>query len=535
MTVAEADDLLDAGDEAALRDRFDHQLRFGTAGLRGALGAGPNRMNRVVVRRAAAGLAAWLDASGRSGPVVVGRDARHGSDVFAADSTRVLAGAGRQVFVVPDPCPTPLVAYAARALEASAAVMVTASHNPPGDNGYKVYADRAAQIAPPLDDEIAAAIDEVGPTDQLPLAAPGDPSIAALPASVEDRYLAGVAALRRVPDAPPVRVAYTPLHGVGAAMLRRAFAASGLGEPHVVTAQADPDPDFPTVAFPNPEEPGAMDLLLELAAERDADLALANDPDGDRLAVAVPTDTGWRVLTGDEVGVLLADHLLAHGSGPDRLVVTTVVSSTMLSSIAAAHGVHHVETLTGFKWLVRAAMARPELTFVLGYEESLGYGVGDLVRDKDGISAAVVVTELVAALAARGSSVSRRLDELARRHGVHQTVQWSTRFDEPGGATAMASRVDALRSSPPAQLGGREVERVEDLALGERLPPTDAVVLHLRGARVIVRPSGTEPKLKVYVEAVEPVAGEVADARDRAAALGDAVLADLAATLRRDG
>ncbi|MDZ7675084.1 MAG: phospho-sugar mutase [Acidimicrobiales bacterium] len=531
VTVAEADSLLAAGDEIALRDRFDHRLRFGTAGLRGALGAGPNRMNRVVVRRAAAGLAAWLDASGRSGPVVVGRDARHGSEVFAVDSARVLAGAGRRVFVVPDPCPTSLVAYAARALEAPAAVMVTASHNPPGDNGYKVFADGAAQIAPPLDDEIAAAIDDAGPADRLPLAAPDAPAIEALPASVEDRYLTGIAALRCAPDAPPVRVAYTPLHGVGTAFLRRAFATSGLGEPDVVAQQAEPDPDFPTVPFPNPEEPGAMDLVLGLAAELGADLALANDPDADRLAVAVPSDGGWRVLTGDEVGVLLADHLLSHGSGPDRLVATTVVSSSMLSSIAAAHGVHFVETLTGFKWLVRAAMARPELTYVLGYEEALGYGVGDLVRDKDGISAAVIVTELVAELAARGSSVPQRLDELAREFGVHHTMQWSKRFEGPGGAEVMASRVDALRVSPPSMLGDRTVERVEDLARGERLPPTDALVLHVRGARATVRPSGTEPKLKVYLEIIEFVSGEAADARVRAAALGDAVLADLAALL----
>ena len=285
----------------------------------------------------------------------------------------------------------------------------------------------------------------------------------------------------------------------------------------VVAAQADPDPDFPTVPFPNPEEPGAMDLLLELASAEAVDVALANDPDADRLAVAVPDGDGWRALSGDEIGVLLADHLLRHTAGPDRLVVTTVVSSTMLAALAADHGVTFVETLTGFKWLARAGMARPDLRFLLGYEEALGYSVGGLVHDKDGISAAVLAAELVATLAAEGSSVPARLDELAEVHGVHLTRQRALRFEGVDGPERMASRVQRLRDDPPATLAGETITTIEDLAAGERLPPTDAVILRGRGLRVVVRPSGTEPKLKTYIEVVEPPTPELDASRSHAA------------------
>ncbi len=525
-TVAEIERLLDVGDEEGLRARFDGALSFGTAGLRGPLGAGPNRMNRAVVRRTAAGLARWLDETGRSGPVVVGRDARHGSEAFADDTVAVLAAAGRPVVVFADPVPTPLVAFAARSLDAAGAVVVTASHNPPADNGYKVFGGGGAQILPAAADEIVASIDRAGPASSIVLAR-DSPLVTTAPHVVEDEYLAGVAGLRVATEVPAIRVVHTALHGVGSDLVGRSFRAAGFEPPTVVDVQSRPDPDFPTVAFPNPEEPGAMDLVLELAESTGADLALANDPDADRLAAAVPTVTGWRVLTGDEMGVLLADHLLRHGEGSDRFVATTVVSSSMLAEIAAAHGVDHVETLTGFKWLADAARNRPGQRLVLAYEEALGYSVGDLVRDKDGISAAVIFVELVAALLAVGSSVPDRLDHLARQHGVHHTVQWTARFDGTDGAVAMASRIDAFRLSPPATLGGHAVTEAEDLARGERLPPTDAVLLRAGPIRLIVRPSGTEPKLKVYVEVVQPVTDDVDAARSLAEDLAGGTLDDV--------
>lgn len=474
-------------------------------------------MNRAVVRRTAAALARWLDEHDVDGPVVIGRDARHGSAEFASDSAAVIAATGREVIVSPEPEPTPLLAFAVRHLGAAAGVMVTASHNPAADNGYKVYAGNGAQIVPPDDSEIAAHIDAVGAVVDLPLAPPDDPAITEWGDDVREAYLTQVAALRRTDDRVEARVAYTPMHGVGADLLLAAFDRSSLRRPALVEAQARPDPDFPTAPFPNPEEPGALDQLLDLARREQSTLAIANDPDADRLAVAIPTATGWRVLTGDEIGILLADHLLRHTTGDDRLVATTVVSSSMLAALAAAHGVHHAETLTGFKWLAAASMARPDLRFVLGYEEALGYSTGEVVRDKDGISAAVVFTELVAALEASGSSVEQRLDDLAAEHGVHLTAQWTRRFEGVDGVDRMASSVERLRSEPPAVLGDVTIDTVEDLRLGERLPPTDAVVLRGRGLRVIVRPSGTEPKLKAYVEVVSPPDDDLARARDAAA------------------
>lgn len=537
VTVAELDALVAAGDEAGLRERFGARLEFGTAGLRGPLGAGPNRMNRAVVRRTAAALCRWLDAHGWDGPVVVGRDARHGSEAFAADTASVVAGAGRPVVLADGPLPTPVLAFAVRHLGAAAGVMVTASHNPSADNGYKVYAGDGAQIVPPWDGEIAAHIERIDRVAGLPLAPADDPLVSALAPAVADAYVAGVAGLRVADVRVDLRVAYTPMHGVGLDVLRRAFERAGLPAPAVVEAQAAPDPDFPTVAFPNPEEPGAMDRLLALAEEIGADVAVANDPDADRLALAVPAPRagvdGWRVLTGDELGLLLADHLLRHTSGADRLLVATVVSSSALAALAAAHGVAFVETLTGFKWLARAAMARPDLRPLLGYEEALGFSVGDLVRDKDGIGAAVVAVEAVAALVASRSSVAQRLAELAVEVGLHRTRQRSIRFEGLDGAARMAVAVDAIRAVPPTRLGGIAIDVVEDLALGERLPPTDAVVLRGEGLRVVVRPSGTEPKLKLYVEVVRPVASvaDVGAATDAADEVIEAVLADLTARL----
>jgi phosphomannomutase len=536
-TVAELDAWLADGDEVALGAAFAAPLAFGTAGLRGPLGPGPARMNRAVVRRAAAGVCRWLDDHGWDGPVVVGRDARHGSSDFARDTAAVVAGAGRRVVLADRPLPTPVLAFAVRHLGAAAGVVVTASHNPPADNGYKVYAGDGAQIVAPWDREIAARMAAIERVSDLPLADLDDDLVSVLGDDVVSAYVDGVASLRTA-DAPvDLRVAYTPMHGVGLAVLQAAFDRAALPTPTVVEAQAQPDPDFPTVAFPNPEEPGAMDLLLAVAEEAGADLAIANDPDADRLALAVPGPRGgrttWRVLTGDEIGLLLADHLLRHSDGADRLLVTTVVSSSALARLAEHHGVEFVETLTGFKWLARAAMDRPHLRPVLGYEEALGYCVGSLVRDKDGIGAAVVAVEAVAALLAERSSVVQRLAELAVDLGLHRTRQRSLRYAGVDGATRMAAAVDRVRSDPPASLGGTAIDEVEDLARGERLPPTDGVVLRGDGLRVVVRPSGTEPKLKLYVQVVRPVGAvdDVGAQADAADASIDAVLTDLEARL----
>jgi phosphomannomutase len=536
-TRAELRAILDAGDEAALADRFGARLEFGTAGLRGQLGAGPARMNRVTVMRAAAGLATRLrrdepasgTTAGRSGrSAVIGYDARHGSERFALDTAAVLTGAGLTVWLLPRPLPTPVLAFAVRHLGADAGVMVTASHNPPRDNGYKVYWGDGAQIVPPLDREISAATDETGPVDRLPLGTDwtvvGDEIVQA--------YLDSLSGLP-LGEAREVSVAYTPLHGVGRDVLLRAFEATGFPAPAVVAEQAEPDPDFPTVAFPNPEEPGAMDLALALGATTGADLVIANDPDADRCAVGVHGPDGLRMLTGDEVGGLLAEHVLRHTTGADRLLVTTIVSSTLLGKIARAHGVRFAESLTGFKWIMKAAS--PEDRLVLGYEEALGYSVGGAdgppVRDKDGIGAALTVAALAAEARRDGRTLLDLLDDQARAHGLHATAQVSIRVADPGLITELMAR---LRRSRPASLGGLGVEAMDDLAAGaDGLPPTEGLRLRLAGgARVVVRPSGTEPKLKCYLEVVVPVTGDVADARTAAGAALEKVRADLAALLR---
>ncbi|WP_045877518.1 phospho-sugar mutase [Pseudofrankia sp. DC12] len=508
-----------AAARAELADRFAGSLTFGTAGLRGPLRAGPNGMNTAVVRRAAAGLAAWLNAAG-SGPktVVVGFDARHRSAAFARDSAQVFAGAGLRALVLPGPVPTPVLAFAVRQLAADAGVMVTASHNPATDNGYKVYLggpvgapERGAQLVAPADEQIEAAIAAAPPATAIPLADTwtqlGDEIVAAYVAAAADTP-AGAGP----PPGPAPLIAYTPLHGVGLDVLRRVFAAAGLPEPLVAAAQAQPDPDFPTAPFPNPEEPGVLDLVLALGRETSADLMLANDPDADRLAVAVrpvpprPGDAGpdsARVLTGDELGLLLADEVLRTSSGP---VATTVVSATALRALAARRGVRYAETLTGFKWIVRAT---GDLTF--GYEEALGYAVRpDLVRDKDGITAAVVVARMAAAEAARGRTLLDRLDDLSRELGVTVTAQVSIRVPDLAASTALTDR---LRAAPPAAIGGLRVEAVRDLLHpATTLPPSDVLIITLaEGARAVVRPSGTEPKLKIYLEAGAPVAAGAAD------------------------
>lgn len=528
-TRAELEDLLravEAGDETArvdLADRFDGTLEFGTAGLRGAVAGGPNRMNRAVVSRAAAGLAAYLKDIGATGPIVVGKDARYGSDDFARDTAEVMTGAGIPVLLLPRPLPTPVLAYAIRELGCAAGVMVTASHNPPQDNGYKVYLGDGSQIVPPADAEIAARIAGVGRVSDLPRGT----TAKTLGEDVVDRYLDDAAALAE--DGPrDLRIVYTPMHGVGGTSVIQVLETAGFETPRVVSQQEQPDPDFPTVAFPNPEEPGAMDLAMALAAEHQADIVVANDPDADRCAAAVPTPSGWRMLRGDEVGALLGHHLLQRGR--TGTYATTIVSSTLLGTMARAAGQPYVETLTGFKWIGRV----PGLAF--GYEEALGYCCDpDHVKDKDGVSALLLLCELAAETKAAGRTLLDVLDDLATAHGLHATDQLAVRVSD---ISLIAQAMTTLRATTPESLGGLAVEGVDDLATGSLettgLPPTDGLRFRLaEGARVVVRPSGTEPKLKCYLEVVVPVNPEdgVDAARIAAATRLDAVKHDIGVAL----
>lgn len=506
------------GDASDLADRFAGTLEFGTAGLRGALGAGPNRMNRVVVLRAAAGLAAYLRDTGARGPVVIGYDARRNSDVFARDTAEVMTGAGFPALLMPRPLPTPLLAFAIRELGCAAGVMVTASHNPPQDNGYKVYLGDGSQIVPPADSGIAERIAAVGPLVDVPRGDGGK----VLDETVVDRYLDTVAGLAG--DGPrDLDIVYTPLHGVGGSSVVQVLETAGFAAPRVVAEQEQPDGTFPTVAFPNPEEPGAMDLAMALAAQHGADLVVANDPDADRCAAAVPTPQGWRMLRGDEVGALLAHASLSAGRA--GTYATTIVSSSLLGRMAAAAGQPYAETLTGFKWIGRVE------GLAFGYEEALGYCVDpEHVKDKDGVSALLLLCELAAAAKAEGRTLLDVLDDLALAHGLHATDQLSVRVTDVG---EIAAAMERLRHAPPASLGGLAVERVDDLAQGsDALPPTDGLRYVLaEGARVVVRPSGTEPKLKCYLEVVVPVNPEdgVEAARIAAAGRLDAVRADVRA------
>ncbi len=543
-TRAELQALLDAGDADELADRFDERLAFGTAGLRGRLGAGPNRMNRALVRRVTAGLADRLvhgeDTAG--GVVVIGRDARHGSEAFAEDATRVLAGAGVDVLVFEDPVPTPLVAFAVRHLGAAAGIVVTARHNPPADNGYKVYLAGGRQIVPPVDAEISDAIDAVGPLADVVVADADDPRIRPVPAEVEIAYREQVLGLVDPAGPRDLRIAYTALHGVAGDLATSILASAGFAAVHPVPEQHQPDPDFPTVAFPTPEEPGAMDAVIALARQVDADLILANDPDGDRIAVAIPDgDGGWRMLTGDEIGVVLAEDVLARGAMADGAapwVATTVVSSSLLADVAAHHGAGYVETLTGFKWLSQQAerIADDGGRVVLSYEQALGVSIGDVVRDKDGISAALAVADLAARLRGAGRGLDGLLDDLARRHGAHVTLGRSVLLDDTGEGDLVAEALQRLRDTPPRDLGGSEVTEVWDHDAGVvthvdgaidqiDLPAQDLMrFVAADGTRVMVRPSGTEPKLKFYGEAVGAADQDPDVARERAAERVDAVL-----------
>ena len=515
VTRAALENLLeqaDAGDAAAaeeIRDAFSGDLEFGTAGLRGRMAPGPHRMNLAVVSRAARGLADHLTGDlGLEQPlVVIGFDARHRSEDFARASAEIMTAAGCRVHLLERHGPTPLIAFAVRHLGADAGIVVTASHNPPADNGYKVYLGGRAsapdgqgvQIVPPSDAQIAARIAAVGPVREIPRAE----GWAVLGEQLREDYLAAICALPDPEGPRQVRIVHTAMHGVGTETALAALHRTGFAEVHPVAKQADPDPDFPTVAFPNPEEPGAIDLALELARTLEADVVIANDPDADRCAAAVldPHLGDWRMLTGDELGVLLGDHLIRR-HGYAGTIANSVVSSRWLGRIAQAAGLEAVTTLTGFKWIARA----PGIAF--GYEEAIGYCVlPQVVRDKDGLSAALMVAEMAALARAEGTTLVGRLDELAREHGLFATSQLSLRVTELSERDVMMAR---LRAEPPAALAGAEVTTVQDLAEGSAettgLPATDGVLLaNVDDARVIVRPSGTEPKLKCYIEVREEV------------------------------
>ena len=490
----------DPAAEAELADAFGSRLEFGTAGLRGRLGPGPNRMNRVVVMQTAAGLAEYLRERG-GGAVAIGFDARHNSDVFARDSAMVFAGAGLTPLMLPRPLPTPVLAYAVRHLGCAGGVMVTASHNPPQDNGYKVYLGEGSQIVPPADAEISANISSVA-GQPLSLIQLSD-DWTTLGDDVLDDYVAQVATLVRRHSPSRAHVVYTPLHGVGGETFERVLERAEFPLAMRVEAQFEPDPDFPTVAFPNPEEPGAIDLAIGEAKRASADLVIANDPDADRCAVAVPVQGSpgeWRMLTGDEIGSLLGWWMIKRGA-TSGVFARSLVSSSMLDAIAAAHGLTSAQTLTGFKWIGRV----PGLEY--GYEEALGYCVDPLhVRDKDGISAALLVIEMASALKEDGRSLTDVLDDLDREHGIHATTQVSVRVSDLGRITDIMQR---LRANPPASIAGIGVVGMDDLEEPtDGLPPTDGLRFSLvGGARIIVRPSGTEPKIKCYFEVIENTNG----------------------------
>ena len=513
-----------AGDAEALdelTDAFAGRLTFGTAGLRAALGPGPNRMNRVVVSQAAAGFARWLQSQGHtSGTVLVGYDARHNSDVFARDTAEIMAAAGFTALLTERPTPTPVVAFGIRHLGCVAAVVVTASHNPPADNGYKVYLGDGSQIVPPADAEIAAAIAEVAAGDFAAIPRSNDYQL--IGAELTDAYVARAASLLGDRDPRDLVWVYTAMHGVGARIVEQVVDATGLPSPIIVAEQHDPDPEFPTVSFPNPEEPGAMDRALALAAEHDADVVIANDPDADRCAAAARIDGEWRKLTGDELGWLLADDAIRRGH-PGRFACS-IVSSTLLRTMAEQNGREFVPTLTGFKWIGRV----PDLAF--GYEEAIGYCCDSaFVPDKDGITAATVLLRLVAELKAEGQTLSDRLDEIALAYGACVTSQLSVRVDD---LSIIANAMARVRANPPTELAGHPVTVLDRNSPVDELPPTDAVEFTGESVHVVVRPSGTEPKLKCYLEAkAAPGRTDLAAARAEVAATVEALRGDMARVL----
>ncbi len=547
MTRVELAEVVTSGDMGALEDLMGETLRFGTAGIRGEVGAGSNRMNRATVIRATAGLAAHLVATGRGGgTVIVGFDGRPDSRRFAEDTVGVLRAAGLGVRFFPDVAPTPLVAFTLARLGGAAAVVVTASHNPPEDNGYKVYDANGAQIIPPTDAEIAAAIERVGPAVGVPRVGDALGGPGALGPDAEDAYVAAVLEFRGTPPpADPVSVVYTAMHGVGGRLAMRLLDAAGHAGVTPVPEQFEPDGAFPTVAFPNPEEPGALDLATALASEIDADVVLANDPDADRLAVCVPVAGGWRQLTGNEVGVLLADQVLERTAGERRAVVSSIVSSPMLGAVAAHHGAHWETTLTGFKWICNAGLdlEAQGMRFLYGYEEALGYTIGPVVRDKDGMSAAVWAADLAAEAKAAGETLVDRLARLYVRDGL-----WVSHLHgivRPGaeGHAAIAAAMERVHGAAPDRLGGLAVTGATDYREGAAqrsrcLPAAPLVAFDLEGgSRVLVRPSGTEPKLKIYADVRATVASaeEVPAAEEAARAVAGTIAADLAVYLGLEG
>lgn len=523
--------LLDNDNEAELQRRFAAPLAFGTAGLRGPVMAGPSGMNRYTVRRATQGVVAWLDQLGiePSRGVVVGRDARHGSELFNDEVVAVLVGAGVKVYEMPRPLPTPFVAYCVKALHAAAGIMITASHNPPGDNGYKLYGPDGSQIISPSDHVVerfaeSATTPAMGSRSSECHSFIGD--------DVIESYFEHFAQRFAVPGGSDFRVTYTALHGVGGESMMRLFTDAGYRCVGVVPSQFVPDGDFPTLPFPNPEEPGALDLAMQYADETGAALVIANDPDADRLGAAVNAHGGWRILRGDEIGWLLASSLLGEMDIDLDLVATSIVSSTMLEKMARRAHVAFTSTLTGFKWIARGDGVR---TLRFGYEEALGFAVDPLVGDKDGMSAALALCRLADELSHQGASLLDRLDEIERVFGVHAGGQVSLRVEGPHGLEAIRSCVDRLRNSPPTVLGGLQVTEVNDLGAGwHGLEPTDGVYLALGSmGRVVVRPSGTEPKVKAYLEVnLAPderrLAEQRADANRYLVALRDDVQALLA-------
>jgi len=510
-TRSELQRLIETND-AELADCFAGRLHFGTAGLRGPLGPGPNRMNRVVVLQSAAGLARYLtEHFAPECSVVIGYDARHNSDVFAHDTASIMQGAGVRACVLPRPLPTPVLAFAIRHLGASAGVMVTASHNPPQDNGYKVYLEDGCQIVPPVDEQIAAMIDSVASSmhvDELPRNDGWQTLDESIVHSYAERALEilGPDEVDRRADVVSV---ITPMHGVGGRLLEQLLTDAGFAPCVRVDAQFDPDPDFSTVAFPNPEEPGAMDLALATAERVRPDVIVANDPDADRCAIGVPTPGGdYRMLSGDEVGYALGWWASRRDSSRSTLA-QSLVSGGMLKAIADSSTLDYQQTLTGFKWIGRI----PTLRF--GYEEALGYCVDpETVRDKDGITAALAVVDLIAELKADSRSILDLLDDLAREHGLYATRQVSLRVAD---LSTIRDIMESLRSQPPTTVGKRAVETIVDLQRGTDLPPTDGLVLTLAGqGRIIVRPSGTEPKIKAYLQVVVEVGSSIEDARETA-------------------
>jgi phosphomannomutase len=563
-TRDELDQLLACGDAGALTERFEGTLAFGTAGIRAAMGAGPMRMNRLVAGRVAAGLARYLtaqDPAAAAAGIVVGYDGRAKSQVFATDAARILSRAGVRVSLLPRALPTPVLAFSVRRRRAAYGLMVTASHNPRQDNGIKVYVRDGGQLLPPDDEAIATAIGAVDPL-HLPEGWSEGPFDFTRADDAVPAYVTAVAAGGRRPTGTPeLTVVHTALHGVGDATLRAVLATAGWPAPVPVAAQQHPDPAFPTVPYPNPEAPGVLDLARDTAAREGAGLVLANDPDADRLAVMVPGPAGWRTLTGDELGALLGDAVLARladsrqdsrqDDRPDDrhpVVATTVVSGSLLRRLAQAAGVRCVTTLTGFKWIARAGGGD---TLVYGYEQALGYAVRpDLVADKDGISAALLVLRVAAELAGDGRTLTDRLDDLALAHGVHVTRERSLRADGAGGLARLADAVKRVRKEPPRQLAGHAVTVTDlreavpgpvDLAgghaersPGQLVPPTDVLIWHAgRDARVMIRPSGTEPVLKLYAEVAWPARSrdELAGARANAAGQAERMLAAAAAAL----